>query len=1288
MHLKFNPCCGKMLRSIGLIMVAVLIYFGIAYQIYRYVYDSVFRFGTMFQKPVACRGGLSTSVQGITLQNFQLCDGQGQPLLEIPELRVELGWWLAKVHTVHIRSPKTNFQYLSDGRWNWNFLLSNSTTKPSSTTSAATSTPFKILTHKEQLDQFIQALQPLLDRKASLVLESGEAHFAAPGLLTQPMAIQKIQLRLQRSTHLFPQEDQYELDMSLQSDFIPELILEGSYSKKNGLNISTKQPIDLPFSQCLPFLNPELPLVQMWQQSGIQGDMSITQFQVSGLTEQNPYLQLQCQLKAPLLQYRNLQVHNFSITFAWQPDCLYLQSLQWEFAHALFQLSGPSKIQLPSLQLTQPLSLNFQHLQLDKTLIFSIPGLEELWEFLQPEGQVSGKIFFQKSLKELPQAEAVCTNVKAVFEEVPYPVLVKYGHVSFADRCVTLHKVEAVSQSCDAKISVQGKAWPMEKPHPVAYDVQFNIQQLQLDKAVYDTFANEPNPKSWLKDIQSIWENLQPAGSISIQGSIQKARGNKDPPEFQVKVTPHHAQVCYIEFPYPVSNVQGTVQIQRGLVKFTDMQANKGKGKLTISGEIIAQSSKGLDVKMDVRGQEIPLDLDLAHALGAEYADIFKQFNPQGNFNISVQLEKKATSKQIQWQAKADLQNVSASYDEFPYRVNHIYGQVQLAPDNFVFQQLRGTKNQGTIQIQGFLRKKHLKLKLQAKRIPLDNELYSAVPKEAQQIWQDFSCLGYADGQIQIERRSSQEPLRWQADLGLSEMNGFYRPFKYSLTQGTGKIRLLPNFCQIYSFTARHQQAEIKISGKFEPNLLDLAIKGTNVPLDSELHHALPLEYQKIWNQFSPQGQVDMQCRFTRNGKQPLRTSMTIIPQGCQLCYQGFPYPVRQLVVNPQQPKGGIYIYDGNLTFDHLLSTWNQMQIEMNGSLQNIQNLAKPNLTQRTLEMQIKAQNLPVDQEFRYALETFFPDLMKSYVPEGSIQQCSLQLTNHFGTEDYFQYQIQLHQLNTQMQKESLVQKFAGDLQIRGYSYLGQNHVQGQIIQGAITMKNLTLEHWNSEFKYFQDYLLLHNMTGSFYNGELDGNLVLDTSDYGAYKGSIIIKEASLKSLEQALNENPQTQSPSTMSGFLNAEVSFQGNRYSTDTMTGKGRILLKDGEIWQMPIFLAMLDIFSLPSRPAFREGEVQFGIHSNQINITSLRLESSLISISGSGNISLDGEIALTLLTHFSTDLIPRIPFVDRVWSNISSDIFSLSVRGTLNKPTIGVEQWGKVKDLFEERNKKKPE
>jgi len=461
------------------------------------------------------------------------------------------------------------------------------------------------------------------------------------------------------------------------------------------------------------------------------------------------------------------------------------------------------------------------------------------------------------------------------------------------------------------------------------------------------------------------------------------------------------------------------------------------------------------------------------------------------------------------------------------------------------------------------------------------------------------------------------------------------------------------------------------------PEAMDLEIQGKMIQLDSTLYRCLESEYKTLWDEFEPTGPIAIHWKMLKKGTQS-KTRLHILPQGCSLKYQKFPYRIPHLTVVADKPRVGVYVADGQVAFHHILGVWDQSSVEFNGNFYAIQETKSK--AKNCLKLSIVGYNLKIDSELRQAIAKYFPDLMKSLEPQGILQQFRLNLSQYIGGDDYLEYQMQLQNLDAPMKPDGFLQHVQGNVELQGYAYQGKHHIQGSISNGMVKAKRMVLRNWKSTIQFFQNYLFLHNMTGTFYDGDFQGSLVFDVSPYGAYKGFISTQNAHLNGIEMALADGPNAKA--TMSGLLNGELFFQGNLHSSKTLTGKGHLLLKDGAIWQFPIFLALLDIFSLPSRPAFREGEINLGLFENQATITSLRFDSSVISISGSGTVDFDGNLELTLLTHFTSDLLPRIPLIDKVWNGLTQDLFSLSVRGTLAQPSVSLKQWGNVKDFLEKK------
>ncbi len=960
------------------------------------------------------------------------------------------------------------------------------------------------------------------------------------------------------------------------------------------------------------------------------------------------------------IQYNNLKVDNIEFHCQVRKDWVQIERGSWRLNKTNFFINPNAKIYFHPLKIHEDFIISFKKFPLNRNFFSCAPELGEVWDVLQPEGFLDAKITFRGNpLKELPVVHAKCYEMKATFNEVPYPVLVSSCDLVFQGGCLSF-QLQATGLDCPSRVRVKGEVWPQEKKLGVAYNARFQIKDLTLSPVVYKTFSEEKDPTSWLKDIQSIWDHIQPSGFLNIDGKVVRPRKSPDPPDFDVVIQPNNANVCYKDFPYPVTEVYGKIKARKGLVTFSNVKAKKEQGDLEISGKIIAKSQVGLDVDFCVSGNNIPLDKDLQRALGPKYKGVWEELSPQGTISLGVHVSKKAHEKEVVWQSVATLQKVSMMYAKFPYRIENLGGEIKLSPGNFSWDRVSGVARQSPIHLRGNIQENQLSLDIRAKDLVLDKDLYHALPEEGKKIARDFTFKGKISLWLRLKKERL-EPLRWSGEIFFNNLQGKYRPFPYALNQVQGKVKFAEDHSVSFVCKNQDQQCLSSIEGNIKEDQLDISIKANKLDLCSRLYSSIPLEYQSLWKNFSPSGIVDLELKIQKKGKDK-KQEIHIYPRHCSIKYKEFPYPIPLLMVSPLHKNSGIHIFNGSVEFHHLIGCKGKTTMELNGAFHSMeQNNAR-------LDLQIQAENLEIDEDFRVAAAHTFPTFIKALRPEGSIPKFILNINRYEEKEKaYLKYFVEVQQLQSTMKKDHFFEKLDGNVKVSGYIYDKEYHAIGEIEKGHISIKGFQIKPFSSKIKFFHDYLLFYDIIGNFYEGELQGSLVMDVTPTGAYKGFFAVNQAHLDKISIAMKKDSDKQP--TMWGSLSGEMTFQGNSYSTETMTGQGKIQLSNGVLWQFPIFLALLDIFSLPSRPAFRNGDIQFSIFQKRISITSMRFDSSLISISGKGTVDFDNNLNLSLLSHFSPSFLPSIPLVDKLWGQISHGFLSISVKGTVEKPSISM-------------------
>jgi hypothetical protein len=204
--------------------------------------------------------------------------------------------------------------------------------------------------------------------------------------------------------------------------------------------------------------------------------------------------------------------------------------------------------------------------------------------------------------------------------------------------------------------------------------------------------------------------------------------------------------------------------------------------------------------------------------------------------------------------------------------------------------------------------------------------------------------------------------------------------------------------------------------------------------------------------------------------------------------------------------------------------------------------------------------------------------------------------------------------------------------------------------------------HWKDTF------LIVTNTSGKFYGGHATGwaRFVFDDSDHATYAFSVDATNANLNQLLADLTERDNT-----LDGSLNCLLVI--TNASTDnirTWDGYGRADLRDGLLWELPIFGALskpLDsLIPGVGNSRFSEGSGTYKIVKGVIESKDLEMRSAAMRLQYSGWVNFDGAIRARV----EAEPLRDTPVVGPIMSTILSPVaklFSYKIRGTMSEPNI---------------------
>jgi len=1012
----------------------------------------------------------------------------------------------------------------------------------------------------------------------------------------------------------------------------------------------------------------ETKLLSLWEKFHPQGELHGIGF--LSFTPQTGWdWNTQISIANGFLEYERLQISKLNLTVQINDKSLYIQRGSWRLFNTTFTVNPGARILWDGFFIDDRIVIAFHrlHVTLDtfNILVEEIPEILEVGQFLLPQGSLNGKIILKGSLlKNLPVVQAKAYNLQLQLEEIPIPVHVVSGDLLFENKFIYFQNVEAYTVHSHSPIVSSGYILPLEPGNGVAFDIDFHVMDVPLEKNTYYAFTNTKDPTSWLLDIQDIWDLLSPLpdGKIEAQGRIFRRPGTPKKPKFDVSLKVKDASVEYEDFRYRVHHISGDVHITPEVVSLKNLKGrNSDQSQFCINGDIYLKSNLKPGIKITIDSKNVPLDDRLLRAIGEEFNEIWEQFSPKGIAHTTVIVEKPIGEGKVSWKADVDFQDVSLCFVEFPYQVSALHGKAQITPQKATFNNVCGMHGNNPICISGKWSPDFLDVKVSSTSLSLDKDLYSALPQDGKDIYNLFDLQGNVQFDLHVTKQG-ENPVYWKTTIQPNSLIGKYIDFPYQLQKLQGKFTLNSNHQASFDFLSKQSIGTVSINGTYDKEKLDVLIHAKNIALDKNLYHSLSVEYQEIWNSLQPSGNIDIVVDLSQK-EEVKEQKIILLPKNCTAIYEKFPYELQEIQV---LSGGGIFIYDQSILVEKIQARHGNAYISIQGKIDTL------STNEQVIHFTIQGKQVEVDSKFNTALAHIYPNLMEDIIPKGMIEKIKYDMILFSREKDpVTKFTLDLHKVDVQIIDNSFWEKFSGDVHLDGHIYNDNTRTKGSISNANITCKGLTTKELSCKVNLFTNYLLFDSIEGNFYDGNLTGKVVLDTTTFGAYKGHFIVRNSSLRNIAEACQtEEARAKGEDVgMSGLLHGEVSFQGNTFDIQTLTGNGRLNLNNGQIWEFPIFLALLDIFSLPAnaKPAFRNGEINFSIQDKKFIINAMRFDSSLISLSGHGNIGFDGSLHCRFLTHFASTIMPKIPLVDTLIDSIRQHFLSIIITGTWSEPKV---------------------
>ncbi len=399
--------------------------------------------------------------------------------------------------------------------------------------------------------------------------------------------------------------------------------------------------------------------------------------------------------------------------------------------------------------------------------------------------------------------------------------------------------------------------------------------------------------------LKRLFNEFQPNGIVSVRGEWnQQANGTWRAENLNAEI--HEGSVLYHKFKYPATGFKGTI-IQRrfgsdtevaGGPSFTNedvvmdvtVDAKLGKRPCRVTGWIKNPGPTN-EMRLQMGLSEFPIDSQFRNALEEKQQHVLDSLNIVGKANANLVFYRPPGLDQPTHMAvDARLYDANMRFAKFPYTINSLTGHLTFnsATKHWQFLELQGKHGDGLLRAQGSFRGSPapgvLDLTITAKNAPLDSDLYNALSRSQQNLWNMIEPDGFCDLTAKID---------WTAVPGLPAIVQFPEqspirifntkirpePFPYEMFIKEAVVSFNPNdaryagvqHCEIHSFRATHSEspiratgwAEVKPTGEWQVHLNDLA--ALDLRPDDELRAAMPSTLRSTMQRMYHAGTVSLE---------------------------------------------------------------------------------------------------------------------------------------------------------------------------------------------------------------------------------------------------------------------------------------------------------------------------------------------------------------------------------------------------------------------------------------------
>jgi hypothetical protein len=755
--------------------------------------------------------------------------------------------------------------------------------------------------------------------------------------------------------------------------------------------------------------------------------------------------------------------------------------------------------------------------------------------------------------------------------------------------------------------------------------------------------------------------------------------------EFVISGKISEGRIDDARLPEPLSDVEATIRADNNGFSVQELSARCGAMSLALDAEVFGYGA-GCPMTLDVVARQLEMQrLDVA-ALPPELQKVYADFSPLGRVDLAAHL----VFDGQRWQPKATIQchDLALSYIRFPYRLVGGTGTIELK-DNHLSAKLRLLSGSQVVHCRAEVDRPGPAftgwVEVQTEGpMTVDERLIAALEPKYQRIVRAFHPRGTVSIHGRLWREPTESVLQRRLGITLHDCSIQHDRFAYPIDKVNGSLLLTGNDWQFRHLTGRNDSAYIVGEGTWtsvpaDGNQLRLQFTATDVPLADELRQALSPGAQRLWSNLRPRGNIDHLTvgmkyamatgRFgveVKGEKWPLgKSGESRAPLSIEPTW--FRYRMDNLT-------GAIHYEDGLVDLSGLAASHGRTAIEADGKAQ----LLGDGGCRLDLK-RLSVDRLEADGDLIAALPPAIGQGLGRLAVEGPMNvlgALAVTVPGDAHVQPSLEWDLSCAMSSGRLATATPVEHIFGSVRLIGGSGPGGAASRGELEIDSAVVRGVQLTQIVGPLLIDRERVLFgvgaeeavrdrvpRPITASVVEGQLTANGELLLTAAGDFGVQMTLENADLAAVMSELAPRQRG-----LSGKVFGLMNLTGRLEAAHTWGGAGQVRLRDADIYELPVMVAMLKLLTVqrPDRTAFNTANMDFRIEGDDLALDRIDFNGDAICLKGTGRLRGWRDVDLKFYPQLGRDEF-QLPIFRPLVSETSRQMMLIQVTGTLDRPQV---------------------